>query len=123
MFFSERVTLRFHAAGLSVRCHKDVKNRFSTPTLVSACASLEGMRLFLALFVLCVPGGFAAVTPYVGAIGGIATLSADAGSQSTAQGLTLSSYGPKNGGALNIFAGAHLHDYFSVQADYIWNRN
>jgi hypothetical protein len=35
----------------------------------------------------------------------------------------LSSYDPANGGALNLFAGVHLHDYFSLQADYIWNRN
>ena len=64
-----------------------------------------------------------AVTPYASAIGGIATLSADAGSQATAQGLNLSAYSPANGGALNVFVGAHLHDYFSVQADYIWNQN
>ena len=63
------------------------------------------------------------VSPYVGAIGGIATLSADAGSQTTAQGLKLSSYSPSNGGALNIFAGAHLHNYFSLQVNYIWNSN
>jgi hypothetical protein len=60
---------------------------------------------------------------YAGAIGGIATLSADAGSQKTAQGLSLSSYAPANGGALNVFAGVHLHNYFSVQANYIWNQN
>lgn len=74
-------------------------------------------------FVLCVHGAFASVIPYAGAIGGIATLSADAGSQSTSQGLRLSSYSPMNGGALNIFVGAHVHDYFSVQVNYIWNRN
>jgi hypothetical protein len=61
--------------------------------------------------------------PYAGAIGGIATLSADAGSRSSAQGLSLSSYSPSNGGALDVFVGAHLHNYFSVQANYIWNRN
>ena len=60
---------------------------------------------------------------YAGAIGGIATLSADAGSQRTAQGLSLSSYGLANGGALNVFAGVHFHNYFSVQANYIWNQN
>jgi outer membrane protein W len=65
----------------------------------------------------------AAVRPYAGAVGGIATLSADAGSRATAQGLSLSSYAPENGAAGNIFAGLHLHNYFSVQANYIWNRN
>lgn len=61
--------------------------------------------------------------PYAGVIAGVATLSADAGSQMTALGLSLSSYAPANGGALNVFAGAHLHNYFSVQVNYIWNRN
>jgi hypothetical protein len=60
---------------------------------------------------------------YAGVIGGVATLSADAGSQTTAQGLNLSSYAPANGGALNVFGGAHLRNYFSVQVNYIWNRN
>ena len=60
---------------------------------------------------------------YVGAMGGIATLSADAGSEHVGQGLSLSSYAPANGGALDVFAGWHLHNYFSVQGDFIWNRN
>ncbi len=32
-------------------------------------------------------------------------------------------YAPENGGALNIFVGAHLHNYLSVQGNYIWNAN
>jgi len=67
--------------------------------------------------------GSAQTEPYAGVIGGVATLSADAGSQTTALGLSLSSYAPANGGALNVFVGAHLHNYFSVQVNYIWNRN
>lgn len=66
---------------------------------------------------------FAEVVPYVGAIGGIATLSADAGSELSGQGLSSSSYSPKNGAALNGFAGLHWNDYFSLQANYIWNQN
>jgi hypothetical protein len=65
----------------------------------------------------------AEVVPYVGVIGGISTLSADAGSSTTISGLSLSAYSPQNGGALNVFAGFHLHNYFSIQADYIWNEN
>lgn len=65
----------------------------------------------------------AEVSPYAGAMGGVATLSADAGSQRSPQGLNLSSYGTRNGGALNIFVGIHLRNYFSIQANYIWNRN
>ncbi len=67
--------------------------------------------------------GLAQITPYVGAIGGVATLSADGGSQSFAGGLSLSSYAPANGGALNLFMGADLHNYVSVQGSFIWNRN
>ena len=80
-----------------------------------------------AKFLLLIPAVLAisvsARTTYVGASGGIATLSADAGSRGTAQGLSLSSYAPANGGALNVFAGVHLHNYFSMQANYIWNEN
>lgn len=65
----------------------------------------------------------AKVIPYGGALGGIATLSGDAGSQSAGQGLAVSAYAPRNGGALNLFAGAHLNNYFSVQGNFIWNRN
>lgn len=65
----------------------------------------------------------AQVTPYVGVIGGISTLSADAGARASGSGLSLSAYAPQNGRALNIFAGFHLHNYFSVQANYIWNQN
>jgi len=75
------------------------------------------------LLLSCGLSASAGITPYAGAIGGIATLSADAGSQITAQGLSLSTYSPANGGALNAFAGAHLCNYFSVQANYIWNEN
>src|SRR5712691_7395763 len=78
-------------------------------------------------FLVLIPAAFAISAPaqtiYVGAIGGVATLSADAGSQRTAQGLSLSSYAPANGGALNIFAGVHLRNYFSVQGNYVWNEN
>lgn len=81
------------------------------------------MRLLLFLWLASIASSYASVTPYAGAIGGIATLSADAGAKTTAQGLSLSSYSPKNGGAVNVFAGAHLHNYFSVQLNYIWNRN
>lgn len=63
------------------------------------------------------------VVPYAGVIGGIATLSADAGSQSTASGLALSDYSPQNGGALNVFAGAHFHKYLSAQVNYVFNQN
>jgi len=81
-------------------------------------------RNFLALFLLLhCPSLSAQVTTYVGVLGGISTLSADAGSQKTAQGLSLSSYAPANGGVIDVVVGAHLHNYISVQANYIWNSN
>jgi hypothetical protein len=65
----------------------------------------------------------AQATPFVGALGGVATLSADARSLPTSQGLNVSLYKPENGPALNIVGGVHLKQYLSVQASYVWNRN
>jgi hypothetical protein len=65
----------------------------------------------------------AEMDPYAGAIAGIATLSADAGSKASGSGLSLSAYRPDNGGALNLFGGIDAHDYFSLQGSYIWNQN
>ncbi len=65
----------------------------------------------------------AQITPFAGVVGGVATLSADARSLTSPQGLNISLYKPENGPALNFFAGAHLNPYLSIQASYIWNRN
>jgi hypothetical protein len=32
-------------------------------------------------------------------------------------------YKPENGAAVNVAGGFHLNDWFSLQANYIWNRN
>jgi hypothetical protein len=94
------------------------------PNKLSAAVHRTHLRLvFCCLFLTSGMPAAAQISPYAGAIGGIATLSADAGSQGSSQGLNLSSYDPQNGGALDVFAGVHLHNYFSVQANYIWNRN
>ncbi len=92
--------------------------------MCSIAVHRTGMRLLLCC-VLFTTGrtACAQVSLYVGAIGGVATLSGEAGSRASAHGLDLSSYAPKKGGAVDVFAGAHLHNYFSVQANYIWNRN
>lgn len=63
------------------------------------------------------------VTPFAGVLGGVATLSADARSMPTSQGLNVSLYKPENGPALNLFAGVDLNQYLSAQANYVWNRN
>jgi hypothetical protein len=62
-------------------------------------------------------------TAFVGAAAGISTLSADAQSHVTATAADVSLYKPENGPAVNLLAGLHLNDYFSVQANYVWNRN
>jgi hypothetical protein len=88
-------------------------------------AHRRGVRQVHAFFFLLMSAGMvsAQARPYLGVLGGIATLSGDAGSQATVQKLNLSSYAPANGGAIDAFAGAHLHDYFSVQGNFIWNEN
>jgi hypothetical protein len=60
---------------------------------------------------------------YAGALFGVSTLSADGTSVTTTQDAALSLYKPENGLALNAFAGLHAAEYFSVQANYMWNRN
>jgi len=60
---------------------------------------------------------------FVGAVAGIATLSADGRSAITTDGADVSLYKPENGPALNVVLGVHLREYVTVQANYIWNRN
>jgi hypothetical protein len=50
-------------------------------------------------------------------------LSADARSVTDASSAAMSLYEPENGLAFNVFAGVHSAQYFSVQANWIWNRN
>lgn len=60
---------------------------------------------------------------YVGALGGFATLSADARSVIGPAGAAFSLYKPENGPSVGLFAGRHLTDYLSLQVSYGWNRN
>jgi hypothetical protein len=60
---------------------------------------------------------------YAGVLGGVSTLSGDARSLLSPGSTAFSSYDPKNGGAVAVLVGRHLSDYFTVQAEYIWNRN
>lgn len=59
---------------------------------------------------------------FVTAIGGVSTLSADAITRADAV-TAVSLYKPENGPAFNIAGGVHLGDWFSLQANYMWNRN
>jgi outer membrane protein W len=60
---------------------------------------------------------------FAGGLAGVSTLSADARSVTTASNTALSLYEPENGSALNVIVGAHIAQYFSVQANWTWNRN
>lgn len=87
-------------------------------------------RRRVAVFVLCV--SVASCTPaaaqearrtFVGGLFGVSTLEADGRSVTTTSEAALSLYAPENGLALNLFVGRHLARYFSVQANWMWNRN
>ena len=60
---------------------------------------------------------------FAGGLLGVSALSADGRSVSMGSEATLSLYKPENGIAMNLFAGVHVREYFSVQADWMWNRN
>ena len=60
---------------------------------------------------------------YAGALIGVSTLSADARASTQSDRAEVSLYKPENGLAFNLLAGMHLGRYFTVQANYIWNRN
>ena len=60
---------------------------------------------------------------YAGALVGVSTLSADARASTRAGRAEVSLYKPENGPALNLFVGVHLGRYFTVQTNYVWNRN
>ena len=60
---------------------------------------------------------------YVGGLFGVSTLSGDARAITTASTADASMYKPENGVALNLFAGAHVARFVSLQANYVFNRN
>ncbi len=60
---------------------------------------------------------------YIGALGGLATLSGDGRSNITASSAATSLYDPQNGGAASLFWGCHVFRYVSIQGNYIWNQN
>lgn len=60
---------------------------------------------------------------YAGAVTGVSTLSADARALTQPGRADVSLYKPENGPALNVFVGVHLSRYFTVQGNYVWNRN
>jgi hypothetical protein len=82
--------------------------------------------LVLALVTLLPPVRVAAQenpTTFAGVVFGVSTLSADGISTTMPAAARVSLYKPENGVAFNAFAGVHLSRYFSIQGNYIWNRN
>lgn len=65
----------------------------------------------------------AQTTPFAGVLAGVSALSADGRSLTSGSQSAVSLYKPENGPAVNIFGGVHLTDYFSVQGNYVWDRN
>src|SRR5215467_3402605 len=65
----------------------------------------------------------AAQRPYFGVMGGVSTLSADARTTLDSSSATTSSYNPENGPTAGVYVGLHWSNYFSIQGDYLWNRN
>jgi outer membrane protein W len=60
---------------------------------------------------------------YAGALFGVSTLSADARAVTADTSASASMYKPENGIALNAFVGTHLGRFFTLQGNYIFNRN
>lgn len=85
------------------------------------------MRDFALVFVLALIAAPAAAQDesrlFAGALFGVSALSPDARSVTTGADAAVSLYDPENGPALNVLAGVHLARYFSVQVNWMWNRN
>jgi hypothetical protein len=60
---------------------------------------------------------------FAGALFGASALSADAQAVTADADAAVSLYDPKNGPALNVFAGLHVAHYFAIQVNWMWNRN
>lgn len=82
-----------------------------------------GGTIWLALFT-AIPAAQRAPGPYVGVLVGVSTLSADARSEVADHGnVDVSLYTPENGPAISVLFGIHVHQYVSLQANYVWNAN
>lgn len=60
---------------------------------------------------------------FAGALVGVSALSADARATTMGETARVSLYDPANGLAANVFVGLHVAPYFTLQANYVWNRN
>jgi hypothetical protein len=60
---------------------------------------------------------------YIGGLFGVSTLSGDARAVTSDTEASASTYKPENGPALNVFVGAHVWRFVTLQGNYIWDRN
>ena len=60
---------------------------------------------------------------FLGAYGGISTLSADGSTKASGAGVNYSGYKPENGPTAVVFGGRHIIDWVSLMGSYGWNRN
>ena len=82
------------------------------------------MRRLPALLVFAAPMTLLAESSaFLGAFGGVSTLSADGAFVVSGGRSAHAQYKPENGPTLMVFAGRHLNDFVSIQASYGWNRN
>lgn len=94
--------------------HSDEKRRHAR--LIAACTFL--------LWLTCVPAVAQENSRlFAGVLAGVSALSADAQSVTTGPIAAVSLYDPGLGAAINVFGGIHLAQYFSIQANWMWNRN
>jgi outer membrane protein W len=93
--------------------------------LTEFCSSHGRVRLLaLALALKAVPAAAQDESRiFAGALFGVSALSADARSVVTGADAAVSQYDPKNGPALNVFAGVHVAQYLAIQVNWMWNRN
>ncbi len=84
---------------------------------------LRMLPIAVIVFFGCYSAVMAEAQFYAGVLGGVSTLSGDARSQISPSSTAFASYDPKNGGAVEVLVGRHFSDYFSLQANYVWNRN
>ena len=60
---------------------------------------------------------------FFGAMGGVATLSADARAEVAGGVSAAGLYKPENGAAAQVFGGVHFNDWISAEGNWVWNRN
>ena len=94
-------------------------SNFPQRTLLHMQAAISVLILVIAIF----SAHPAQAQFYGGVLGGVSTLSGDARSILNPNSTQFASYNAQNGLILNGLMGRHLSDFFTVQGDYVWNRN